>query len=99
MKKIFRRIIPVVVLGMVLLATAVFAKPVAAAGSCPDKCVPVSILDPDGTNDGCSCDSGDGSEIIAILKLVVKIMTVGIGILAILGIIIVGIHFSGCENE
>ena len=59
------------------------------AADCPDGCVPTAIL---GEN-GCSCDSGNGDSIIAILNLVVNILTVGIGILGVIGITIVGIQY------
>ncbi len=59
------------------------------AADCPDGCVPTAIL---GEN-GCSCDSGNGDSIIAILNLVVNILTVGIGIFGVIGITIVGIQY------
>ena len=39
------------------------------------------------------CDCGHGESVIAILNLVVNIMTVGIGILGVVGITIVGIQY------
>ena len=88
----------IVVMTVVAIFAMVFcASPVMAASGCPDGCVPTSIL---GEN-GCSCDSGNGEAIWDILKLVVRIMTTGIGILAILGVIIVGIQYltAGANEE
>ena len=84
MKKIF--------LSIIAIAMSLFAitAPVSAAGSCPEGCVPTSIL---GEN-GCSCDkTGDGSSIINILQLVINIMTAGIAILATVGIIVSGAQY------
>ena len=41
----------------------------------------------------CSCDDGKGSSITHILNLVVDIMTIGVGILGVVGISIVGIQY------
>lgn len=77
--------------GFGLLATPVLTPaPVYAeeSGSCPEGCVPTAIL-----GDGhCVCDN-NGDSIQNILKLVVRIMTVGIGILAAIGITVVGIQY------
>ena len=75
----------------VLMGGLVITTPVMAA--CNEKqieegCVSTSIL-----RGGCSCDHGDGGEIIEVLNLVVNFMTVGIGILGVLGITIVGIQY------
>ena len=51
---------------------------------------------------GCSCDDGKGSEIKYILELVVSIMTIGVGILGVLGITIVGVQYltaGGSEEK
>lgn len=53
-------------------------------GTAPD----TSILDPQ-----TACDCGHGEAIMGILKLVVDIMTIGVGILGVLGITIVGIQY------
>ena len=60
-------------------------------------CVSTSIL-----SGGCSCDDGSGSEIMRILNLVVSIMTIGIGILGVVGITVVGIQYltaGGSEEQ
>lgn len=73
------------------------------------KCVPTSVLGGSACKDGtfihegepdsskgeynCSCDSGDGDSVTRILDLVVDIMSIGIGILGVIGISIVGIQY------
>ncbi|MBR2708980.1 hypothetical protein IKE98_01460 [Candidatus Saccharibacteria bacterium] len=50
----------------------------------------------------CSCDDGKGSSVTAQLNLVVDIMTIGIGILGVIGITIVGIQYltaGGSEEK
>lgn len=51
-------------------------------------CVSTAIL-----GDGCSCDGGQGESINNILQLVVNILSVGIGVLAVIGIVVVGIQY------
>lgn len=71
-----------------------------------EKCTLTSVLgtdkcDKDGNKVGsnftgesynCSCDE-DGSSIYGLLRLILNIMTIGIGILGIIGITIVGIQY------
>jgi len=40
-----------------------------------------------------ACDCGHGESIIGILSLIVNIMTIGIGILGVIGISVVGIQY------
>lgn len=83
--------ITVVFVGGFLTVVPVFA-------DCPENCVPTAIL---GEN-GCKCDDGKGSSIVDILKLVVDIMTIGIGILGVIGISITGIQYltaGGSEEK
>lgn len=50
----------------------------------------------------CSCDDGGGSSVTDILNLVVDILTIGIGILGVIGITIVGIQYltaGGSEEK
>lgn len=72
------------------------AAPVYAADD--PNCVPTAIL-----GDGHQvCDSGNGDSVIRILNLVASIMTVGVGILGVLGITIVGIQYltaGGSEEK
>ena len=90
MKKLLLGLVAVVMGGMMVAA------PVMAACSDDQKangCVDTAVL---GEN-GCSCKNGETAEngkgVIRILKLVVEIMTVGVGILGVLGITIVGIQY------
>ena len=53
------------------------------------KCVKTAILGENGE----SCDDGSGSSVKSILSLVVEIMTVGVGILSVIGISVVGIQY------
>lgn len=85
MKKILFSILAVI-MGGFMLVTPVFA-------TCSDAqlkqgCVSTSIL-----GNGCSCDSGNGDSISNLLKLIVDIMTIGIGILGVIGITVVGIQY------
>lgn len=89
----------------VFISLVLIAAPVSAA----TKCTVTSILGDstckeDGTflHEGapssggeysCSCDDGEGGAIMDILKLVVNIMTIGIGILAAVGIAITGTQY------
>ena len=50
----------------------------------------------------CNTDDDDGGSIICLLNLVVDIMTIGIGILGVIGITIVGIQYltaGGSEEK
>ena len=81
MKKIITAIISLI-LGFSLVTVPVYAE-------CPEGCVETAIL---GENH-CSCDDGKGGGIIHILELVVDIMTVGIGVLGVIGIVIAGTQY------
>lgn len=62
-----------------------------------DKCVKTAII-----GGGEVCDDGSGSSIIEVLKLVVNIMSVGVGILGVVGITVVGIQYltaGGSEEK
>ncbi len=62
-----------------------------------DNCVETSILGSGGEY----CDDGKGSGIVHILNLIVDIMTIGVGILGVVGISVVGIQYltSGDSEE
>ena len=101
MKKYILSILTII-LGVFLLA------PAPAFAACPEGTVPVSILGNEdnivtGTNgEKCLKDDGDGSSITSILKLVVDIMTIGVGILGVVGISVVGIQYltaGGSEEK
>ncbi len=72
---------------MVMGAMSFVPMPVLAADD--DGCVETAILG----EDGCVRDDGKGSSVIGVLELVVRIMSVGIGILAVGGIVFVGIQY------
>lgn len=89
----------------IFMGAMMVGSPAFAACSQPqldNGCVNTALL---GSN-GCSCKRGetaeDGKGIIHILQLVVEIMTIGIGILGVLGITIVGIQYltaGGSEEK
>lgn len=54
-----------------------------------NNCVKTAILGENGE----SCDDGTGSSVKNILKIVVEIMTVGVGILSVIGISVVGVQY------
>ncbi len=85
MKKILTGIITVIISGFISVAPAFAA---CTEAELKNGCVSTSILE-----GGCSCDSGNGDSVIHILDLVVDIMTIGIGILGVIGITIVGIQY------
>lgn len=87
----------VIFLGGVFVAAPAFAE-------CPENCVPTNIFSDTTGTDGekCKCDSGNGDSIISILDLIIDIMTVGIGILGVIGITVVGIQYltaGGSEEK
>ena len=99
MRKILTLVVAVC-MGLALVLTS--SAPVSATESCDcgdgKKGVPTAIL---GKN-GCSCDDGKGSSIMDVLNLVVDIMSVGVGILGVIGITLVGIQYltaGGSEEK
>ena len=89
------------ILALVAIMSTALAVPDSAFALCTDDqlkngCVSTAII-----GDGCSCDSGNGDSIMHILGLVVDIMTIGIGILGVIGITIVGIQYltSGSSED
>ena len=83
MKRILFTILAIF-MGSIMVFTPVFAK-----GDCGEGCVPTSILG----NEGCSCDDSKGSSIMEILKIAVDIMSIGVGILGVIGISIFGVQY------
>ena len=94
MRKLLYGLVAILMGGMMVCA------PVMALGcDCPDgsRGVKTAIL-----SDGCSCDDGKGTEITRTLNLVVSILTVGVGILGVVGIMVVGIQYltaGGSEEK
>lgn len=84
-----KRILAIVItalMGISFCTTPVFAA--CTQEQLDNGCVNTSVLD-----DGCSCDDGKGSGISDVLTLVVDIMTMGVGILGLIGITVVGIQY------
>lgn len=89
-----KKILPLIL--AVVLGLSFITVPVFAEDSNPN-CVKTSII-----GGGEVCDSGNGNSVIQILNLIVDIMTVGIGILGVIGITIVGIQYltaGGSEEK
>ena len=85
MKKLLCGLIAIIMSGMMACA------PVMATcneDQLKNGCVSTSIL-----SGGCSCDNGQGSEVTRILTTVVNVMTIGVGILGVIGIMVVGIQY------
>lgn len=82
--------------GSIASATSTFAASCSKA-QLNKGCVSTAILG----SGGCVCDN-NGSSVIRILGLVVDIMSIGIGILGVIGITIVGIQYltaGGSEEK
>ena len=80
--------------GSIANITSVFAE--CSEAKLKQGCVSTAIL-----GNGCVCDK-NGSSVIHILSLVVDIMSIGIGILGVIGITIVGIQYltaGGSEEK
>ena len=85
------------VTAFIMSAPAIFSNPVFAC-TCKKKLENGTIQEiPGNTIDAAIlkniCDCGNGEAVMGIISLVVRIMTVGIGILGVLGIVIVGIQY------
>ena len=94
MKKILLSLIAIFMGGM-MVASPAFAA--CSEAQLKQGCVSTAIL-----SGGCSCDSGNGDSVTNILQLVIDIMTIGIGILGVIGITVVGIQYltaGGSEEK
>lgn len=104
MKKIITLIIAII-LGLSSISLPAFAE--SCTCNSGGTGVVTNILGEDGVDSAgrpvtCKCDDGKGSSIMDILNLVVDIMTIGIGILGVIGISIVGIQYltaGGSEEK
>ncbi|MBR3248545.1 hypothetical protein IKF89_00750 [Candidatus Saccharibacteria bacterium] len=91
MKKIAFSLL-LIFIGTIIISAPVFAE-------CPEGSVPTAILGGDGmivggTNgERCLVGTDNGATISHIFKTIIEIMTIGVGLLAILGITIVGIQY------
>lgn len=107
MKKLLLSLVAIIMGGFVAFTPIISSTPTFAE----EKCVLTSILgnakcDKDGNKGqgdyNCSCDEGGGESVKSILETIVDILTVGIGILAAIGITIVGIQYltaGGSEEQ
>ena len=89
MKKLIAIIFVCLMGGFMLLAPVTNNAPVFAE----EKCYDGAILD--------VCDDGKGSGISEVLKMAVRILTVGISILAVIGITVAGVQYltAGDKEE
>ncbi len=88
MKKLLLGIVAVV-MGVSLLGALTVTPAWAEDDNKSDKCANTAIL----KSEDLTCDDGNGSSIIGVLRLVVEIMTIGVGILGVVGITIVGTQY------
>ena len=88
MKKIFYSLIAGVIGVFSLLMPLTADVPVYA-----DECYDGAILD--------VCDDGKGSGITEVLKIVVRVLTIGVGIFAVIGISVAGVQYltAGASEE
>ena len=94
MKKLLTALIAIV-MGGFMMAAPVFAEKC----TCEDGSTGVSTAI---IGNGCSCDNGSGSSVVHIFKLVINIMSAAVGIIAAIGITIVGIQYltaGGSEEK
>ena len=101
MKKFFTALITAVIGFAISMPSPALAANKGDACTCTDGrsghvVVDTSILS------GCDCDEGRGGSVIEILSLVIDIMTVGIGVLGVIGITITGVQYltaGGSEEK
>ncbi len=98
MKRIITAIIAIIMGGFMVVTPVLLSEPTAAAHCALTATLGNSKCDKDGNenpsgNYNCSCDNGGGSSVLAVLTLVVNVMSVAIGILAAIGIAIVGTQY------
>ncbi|MBR3256142.1 hypothetical protein IKG10_00495 [Candidatus Saccharibacteria bacterium] len=90
MRKVALVILAVISLSLLVPVKSFAINPDKAQGQTQDEdnCVKTAII-----GNGKVCDDGNGSSVIDALRLVVNIMSVGVGILGVVGITIVGIQY------
>lgn len=88
MKQIIKKLIlpALLLIGLcgLLVASPVFAE--------DDGCVETALF-------GQVCDDGSGSGITFILKIIVTVLTFGVGIAGTIGIVIAGIQYSSAKDN
>lgn len=95
MKKTLKNIFISIMSILMMLAPLALRAPALAGGeSTDDNCYHGAILDN-------ICDDGKGAAIKEVLKIVVRVLTVGVGIFAAVGITIVGVQYltAGANEE
>lgn len=93
MKKIIIAILSIITLAIPCISLPSFAATKGDSCTCADGRPGVVTVDT-AILSGCDCDGIDsGGSVINILNLVVNIMTIGIGILGVIGITVVGIQY------
>ena len=102
MKKIIATILTIILLGFSFAPVPTLAAKKGDPCTCADGRSGVVTVDTSILS-GCDCDGGDsGGSVTNILDLVVNIMTIGIGILGVIGITVVGIQYltaGGSEEK
>lgn len=97
----FFSIIMVAFISLCFISTPVFA-------SCPEGTTPVSLIGDNqnivtgSSGEKCLKNDKDGSNALDVLSLTIDIMTIGISIVAVIGITVAGIQYltaSGNENK
>lgn len=86
MRKILLTIGMIVTCGMMLLSPVMSGGVVMAED---DNCVPANIF----KDEQYRCEKGDGSGIKNLLKYAVNVLTIGVGILAAIGIAVSGVQY------
>ena len=100
LKKKILLILPAI-LSLSLMSAPTFAAKEGDSCTCSDGRTGTVVVDT-AILSGCDCDGGNGGSVIEILNLIVDIMTIGIGILGVIGITIVGIQYltaGGSEEK
>lgn len=87
----------IIALFITVASLGLVARPAFAEENNCENGVPTAIL---GGEDNCFETKDDGSGIVEVLKIVVDILTVGVGILGVVGISIVGVQYlTAGDNE
>jgi len=102
------RKIPKVILSLFIVFASIFMVNTSVFATCPEGTTPAAVLGDSSTvvegSEGERCIKGadDGTAVGHTIKTVIEIMSIGIGILGVLGITIVGIQYltaGGDENQ
>ena len=106
-----KKVVLAIMMAMMAFGGVFASVPAMAAVECGDKsyanlaeapcCAEANILgDKEYNGKRYKCDDGKGSGVLDILRLVVNILSVGVGVLGVLGIVIAGIQYlTSAGNE